>query len=374
MVLSALFVPTLLVAAGTVSAGADASVDAAAGLRGSGRGEESLHASGLAHVAWESPACDRHPLGFSAYASVLWVEGRGPTERFLEDYMGVNNTEAYNSLRLYSWWLEASGQAVSLRLGALLADEEFAGTAAGSELINSAFGWPAFISANTLNTGPAYYAAALGARLAVKNDAGWSWQAGVYDGDSLDSPAGDDRPNRHGTHYAVNAGQGGFFITEVGYAPEHSALGVHAGIWHHSGDFTDLETGDAHGGNHGGYLVFERTLAGSRGQPGNIQAHGRYGFSPEDRSEVAWSADAAVAATGLWARRPSDVIFLGCAHVQLSSHLPDQDFERVWELGYAAVITDHFTIKPDLQYITHPGGSGAKEDSLLFTLRFTASY
>jgi len=49
---------------------------------------------------------------------------------------------------------------------ALVADEEFVGTAVGGYLDDTVFGWPTFISANTVNTGPAFSVAAPGFRLA----------------------------------------------------------------------------------------------------------------------------------------------------------------------------------------------------------------
>lgn len=359
---------------GNVVLGADASLDAVAGFRGAGQGESTFHGNLLGHALWQKTPASSQAIGWKAYASVLWVEGRGPTACFLGDYLTADNVEAYNGLRLYSWWLEAGQGCWSVRAGALLADEEFACTTSGAELLNSAFGWPAFISANTTNTGPAYYAAALGARVAFQGESGWSWQAGVYDGDSFDSPFGDDRPNRHGTHFQLNGGQGAFFITEAGYAPGAANYSFHVGAWSHTADFTDLNGVDRHSGNYGAYVIAERTLAGQVGQPGNIQAHVRAGLAPDDRNEIAWSVDTAVAATGCWARRPADIVTLGFVHAGLSSRLTEQDHEQVVELTYAASLNDHLTLKPDLQYILHTGGTPQGADSLLFILRLSASF
>jgi porin len=135
-----------------------------------------------------------------------------------------------------------------------------------------------------------------------------------------------------------------------------------------------LGTAATHDGNHGFYVIGERTLAGKTGEPGNIEAHVRYGAAPEDRNEVAWAIDTAVAATGLWSARPNDVISLGFVHAAFSSHLPGQDYEQVFELNYSAPLNDWLTVKPDLQYIRHTGGGPARDDALLFILRLTATY
>jgi porin len=360
--------------ANRLTLGATGTLDAAKGLSGVGKGGESLHGTVLGEASWTPAETAEHPVAFSAYASMLWVEGRGPSDRILGDLLGASNTEAHQSLRLYSWWVETTAGAWSLRTGALLADEEFAATTPGASLINSSFGWPAFLSANTLNTGPAYYAAALGARLAWENDGAWSARAGIYDGDSFDSASGDDRPNRQGTHYQLNGDQGAFFIAEAIYAPTCAANRFTVGAWVHTADFADPGTGTARAGNHGAYVIAERTLRGTAGEPGCIEAHVRCGWAPDDRNTVAWAADAAVSATGILPARPADILALGVAHARISPGLADQDYERVIELGYTAPITPSLTVQPDLQYIRHVGAVAGGGDAWLFLLRVQTAY
>lgn len=152
-----------LAAEGGWATGFDLTLEASAGISGAARHGESLHNMALGHAEWESAEKDGGLHGHF-YVSALSLLGRGPTERYLGDFLAASNTEGYESLRLYSWWFEAGRAGWSLRAGALLADEEFGGTDGGGNFLNSAFGWPAFISANTLNTGPAFFVAAPGVR------------------------------------------------------------------------------------------------------------------------------------------------------------------------------------------------------------------
>ncbi|MCX6937887.1 MAG: carbohydrate porin [Verrucomicrobia bacterium] len=361
---------------GKLALGAEATLDAASGLSGQGAGRESLFGTVLGHALWTQTVepAQAKEVTWSACTSVLWVEGRGPTERILGDFLAADNAEACQSLRLYSWWAEATGATWSWRSGALLADEEFCGTTAGGALINSAFGWPAFISGNVVNTGPAYYAAALGSRVALTLPRGWIAKVGVYDGDAFDSAVGDEHPNRHGTHYQLNADQGAVIFTELGYAPEGAPTRAYAGGWLHTADFADLGSGETHAGNHGAYAVIERTLAGKTGEAGNVEAHVRYGWAPEDRSTVAWAFDAAVAATGLLPSRPADVTALGFVYAEMSAKLAGQDFEQVTELSHSIALGDHLTVQPDLQYIRHVGAVSTASDAWLFSLRLSATY
>ncbi len=336
-------------------------------------GGDSLHGAGVAGLEWDRKSSETRPLGLKAFASVLWVEGRGPTDRFLGDDLAASNTEAYQSLRLYEWWGEGSSGAWSARFGALLADAEFTGTTPGGALINSGFGWPAFISANTLNTGPAYYAAALGARIAFSGET-TGWKLGVYDGDSFDSATGDDRANRHGSHYRLSEDQGAFAITEFTWAPGGSAFRYMAGGWVHTADFADQAGGPDHSKNYGAYAAVERTLAGRVGEAGNIEAHVRGGFAPEDRSAFGWAVDAGLAATGLLPGREADTVALGFVHAARSEHAAPLDYEQVCELSYTAVLNKRFSVQPDLQYVRHPASDPTRDDALLFILRLNLTY
>jgi porin len=349
-----------------VDLGVESSVDAAAALAGERDQDASLHGIALLTATYEATA-------WSAYASVLGVGGRGPTERITGDFLAASNTEAHQGVRLFEWWAETTLDRWSLRAGALLADAEFAGTGPGANLINSGFGWPAFISANTLNTGPAYYAAALGVRLAHAGET-TTWRLGVYDGDSFDSATGDDHPNRHGLHYQLDSDQGAFVITEVAFAPADSAWRGTLGAWAHTADFTDLGDGSAHAGNHGAYAGVEHDLAGTPGEPGHLCAHLRAGLAPEDRNTVAWAADAALALLGPLPGRPADTVALGLVHAELSSRLPGQDHEQVLELSYTAELRPGLSLQPDLQYIRHPGADPSRDDAVLFILRLNAAY
>ena len=118
-----------------------------ANLSGGIRSGLLLHGMALGRIEYDRPGC-------KFYASVLDLAGRGPSERLVGDLQTASNIEGCASLRLYSWWLEKSFGPWQVRAGVLLADEEFTGNESGGNLLNSSFGWPVFISANTLNTGP----------------------------------------------------------------------------------------------------------------------------------------------------------------------------------------------------------------------------
>jgi len=370
----------------------DLTIEGATTLAGGNRRGDTLHGVGLGQAAWSQPKHAGSGPTFSAFGSVLAHVGRGPTERLAGDFLGASNLEAHSSSRLYSWWLQAEHRDWSMRAGALLADEEFAGTETGSNFLNSAFGWPAFISANTVNTGPAFYIPALGVRLERAWKKAGIWRIGIYDGDTFDSPEGDPRVNRHGLRFHRTADQGWFVITEAAWMPEGLPFRVKAGLWMHTGIFSDVRHDEAghpfaltgaapreYASNYGAYLVVERELASS------MRVFVRGGVAPADRNTLSWALDAGLSWTGLWSLRSADVAFIGIVHAEFSSHhadnvlaanpmTPRPDFEQVIEAGYTIALSERWTLQPDVQYIRHPGGSSAQRDALAFLLRANVSY
>ncbi|MEY2879059.1 MAG: Porin precursor [Verrucomicrobiota bacterium] len=386
-----------LVAAEPIAVGLDVSLEGSSGLAGDVPKHQAFHGLALLHADFAKLEKPTEAVRLSGYASLLALAGKGPTERFVGDALALSNTEGFNSVRLYSFWVEAGNAQWSLRVGSLLADEEFSGTAVGGNFFNSAFGWPTFISANTVNTGPAFFAAAPGARLAVKLGDKATWRTGIYDGDTFNSPAGDPSRNRDGLHLSVGGAQGWFGITEVAYEAT-AATRLKAGLWWHTAEFADVrddaagrrfaQSGKApatHSSNHGGYAVLEQTLAGESGKAGNIEAHARVGVAPVNRNAISWALDTGLAFTGLIPGRGDDVAAVGFTHAQVSPRFartaqllaprdPAPDYERVFEVNYKFKVSDKVNVQPDLQYISHVGGSAARSNALVFLLRVNSTF
>ncbi len=340
--------------------------------------------------------------GGRAFASALWLHGSSPSGKLVGDTLGVSNLDGYDSVRLYEVWCEQTvlEGCVGLRAGALLADAEFAGTDTGALFLNSAFGWPAFISANTRNTGPAFYVPAAGVRLRLAPATPWQLQVGVYDGDTFDSLEGDAHGTRHGLHFRVGGQQGWFGIAEATFRT--ALIGqptvLKAGAWRHTAGFPDNyrdESGASfvqsgrepliHAGTCGVYASAERTLRQAvAGRPG-VAAHVRAGTNPGDRAAYAWVIDAGCNITGLLSRRSDDVFGMGFVHASVSRDLrrrmEDQiavgaatpadrpDFEQVIELSYRAALSPGWTAQGDVQWVRHAGTTAMYASVLVLGLR-----
>jgi porin len=376
-----------------LAVGWETTVDSGFGLEGTVAGGESLHGLALVSLEAERPLDAAGERIASFRVSALGLEGRGPTGRFVGDFLTVSNTEGYSSGRLYAWWAQLAAGAWSLRAGALLADEEFLATGPGGALINAAFGWPAFVSANTVNTGPAFFAAAPGVRLELRPADGVTWRTGVYDGDAFDSSDGDPAVNRDGLSLKLGGDQGAFLISEVEWAPAAGAWRALVGGWWHTADFEDMHRDGAgrpfaitglepriHSGNGGAFAAFERAWGGRSGEPGTVEAHLRAGVARRARSPIEWAVDTVVAWRGPLVGRRSDLLALGWCRARSSPALAatarlespgeaEPSFEEVVELSYTWVVSESLAIQPDLQWIRRVGGTAAGGNALVGLLR-----
>ena len=318
--------------------------------------------------------------GVTMRLSGMDLHGSG-IDSHVGDMMGVSNIEGYGSVRLYESWLEKSfaAETLHLRLGLLLADEEFSTLDTTDPFLNATFGWPEFISMNTVTTGPAFYIPALGVRLLWEPNETWYGQVGVYDGDSFDSPVGDDSVNRHGLHLELGNGQGTFGMAEVGYrhnqAEDADGLpGMYKlGGWWHSGQFDDFSGGASHGGTQGVYGSAEQMVYREYGDQGLVLFL-RVGFAPEDRSEVDTSFQVGASYVGLVPGRDIDTAGLGLSHAHISGDLPGRTAETVIELAYDYVMSDDFTIQPSVQWVGDPGATGELDEALVLGLRVYLSF
>lgn len=56
------------------------------------------------------------------------------------------------------------------------------------------------------------------------------------------------------------------------------------------------------------------------------------------------------------------------------SYLPPQDTEYSAELYYGVHVTNWLTVRPNLQYIRHPGGVNEVDDALIGGIKITSSF
>lgn len=289
------------------------------------------------------------------------------------DLQAYSNIDAEDFTVLYELWYEqvfADGR-VRIKAGKMDANADFAFVENGGEFINSSAGF-----SPTLLTLPTYPDPALGVAGFVEPEGLPMYLGiGIYDGATQQGLATGSRG--FGTLFDDPADL--FLIGELGLT---WTLGPHAlpgrvalGGWHHTGAF-DRFDGGIEDGTSGFYLVYEQLIfresEAAEGDDQGLGVFAQYGWADDRVSPIDHHLGAGVQRAGLVPGRDVDIAGVMVSSALLSDK-PGAGFsdgaETAIEVFYKAQITPWFSVKPDLQYIVNPGGSG-QHDAWVGTLRF----
>ena len=318
-----------------------------------------------------------------------------------------SNIDALPSTRLFTAWFQQSlfDDRLAFRIGQLAADTEFTTSPTAEGLLNGTFGWPGMLAGDILGGGPAFPLATPGVQIAIQATDKLTFQTAVFSG----NPAGDcnNEPqvcNRHGTTFSFSGGV--LSMTEWQYAvnQEKNAPGLPGvyklGVWYATADFADQHFGHNasggivsladptaveplnHSGNWGFYGVADQTVA-RRGEQ-SLSLFVRGGVAPSDRNLVSYHIDGGAGIKGLVPGRAEDVVTFGVSHVGISRSAaaldrdtlaingppqPIRDSETLLELSYTAEFAPSWSVRPDLQYVIHPGGNVLNPDNSNVTVK-----
>jgi len=322
--------------------------------------------------------------GGTTFISMFENHGTDITGRHVGDLQALNNADAPNRTRLYEFWYEHAffDDKLRIKLGKMDANADFAAPDYGGEFIGSSAGFSPTIPI------PTWPDPALGVAVFAK-PADWLYfSAGVYDANSSGTRGGFDT-TFHGRNDS-------FTIWELGVRPKLSLFGqqempgsYRVGSFYHSGDwdvyFDDLGgrlRHRVHRGNAGVYVVCDQLLYREpKAAPATLSPPAEFsaemledeeeeqglgfffqlGWVPSRYNEITQHYGLGLLYTGLIPERDDDVAGIGMHHVSLSGHVQsmEQRFsETAIEAFYKYQLTDFLSIKPDLQYIVNPGGTG----------------
>ncbi len=360
--------------------------------------------------------------GAHFHADFFQIHGHGLSRKFINNLTTVSGIEALPTTRLFELWFEQSvfdGE-LSLKVGQISADTEFAIAQSGVVFLNAGFGWPNINAVVLPSGGPIYPLATPAIRTKYVPNRNFSLQVGLFNGDPAGTVFGDDTDpqlrNRTGTSFRVN--DPALLLGEAAYAynVEPGAVDlagtVTLGAWHHFGRFESprldsiqgrlLADPEASGiarrlrGNNGIYGIIDQTLFREEGSADEgASAFLRLAAVPADRNLIDLYLDTGVAYKGLIPDRPNDTLGLGFILSRISPAArafdrdtilfgqgrgPVRSSEAVIELTYQAEIVPGLTVQPDFQYVMRPGG-GLADDSgrrlrnaAVFGLRATINY
>ncbi|MCB4769633.1 carbohydrate porin [Ancylobacter sp. Lp-2] len=325
--------------------------------------------------------------GGNVHVAAYGVQGHGLSQYDIGNLLTVTSVEAPNGWYLGELWFQQSllSDALAIKVGRILADQNFVISETAGVFVNSTFGFPGSFAVDLPGGGPAYPNAVPGAQLIVKPDSAWTIQTAIFEG----SPDG-----------STFSADGVLAIAELAHAftpgkNDHRLAGTYKiGAWYNSERFDDLAiasngaslasplssgTPRNETGNYAFYVVVDQSLWSEPGAAGQgLSGFARATFTPlSDRNQINWYVDAGLAYTGLFPGRDSDIFGVGFAYAHMSGGASDlaratnaysgvvgpvPDYEAVLEITYQAAVTPWLSVQPFFQYVFHPGGNAPDPD------------
>lgn len=361
--------------------------------------------------------------GAAIHANAFQIHGTGGLSR---DYVGnlltVSNIEALPSTRLFEAWFEQKllDGKIGLKFGQLAADTEFLTSNYAGLFINGTFGWPALNGVDLPSGGPAYPLATPGVRLGLYPTDNITLLLGAFNGNPAGPGLSDpQRRDRSGLNFRT--ADPAFVIAETQFkygdpkSPDGLSGTVKLGAWTHFGRFADsrfdvngvslassasLGTPFQRRGDHGVYGVLDQQVYRLADDPTKgVGVFLRASAAPSDRNLVDLYADAGVNFTGLVPNRSDDAFGVAVGYARIGRRAvgldldavalsgmpaPVRSSELVIEATYSAQIVPGWTVQPNLQYISRPGGGLADpldpagvrpvRDAVVVGLRTTLRY
>ena len=253
-----------------------------------------------------------------------------------------------------------------LKLGKMDANADFGAPANGTESIHSAAAF-----SPTCFTMVTYPNPATGILAGWVPNEHWSVNLGMYDG----AGAAGVQTGSVGPSSFFRDPPGYFFIGELGHrwkaGERELAGGFTLGAWRHTGTFDNVFGSTTHNTS-GFYGTLDQELSRApEGQSGGTKSvFVQLGLADEDVAPADRHLGLGFHWTGCCSERPDDALGLYISQVHFSK---DAGFsasaETAYEFGYTYACCNGVTLRPDLQYITNPGGDSSIDDALVFSLR-----
>ena len=312
------------------------------------------------------------------FLGFVHVAGSGGSED-TGNFQVFSNIESPEFTAIYELWYqhEFLDERLRFKIGKVDANGEFAYVENGVEFIHSSPGF-----SPTILSFPSYPDPAVSLNAFAYPGLGTYLGFGIYDGATqagLPTGARTFGLGSAGTFFEEPSDL--FLICEAGLnfsmGDLPGRLGL--GVWDHNGEFERFDGGSEDGAS-GLYAVFDQQLTdtnseqneGSRG----VGMFAQYAYSDKAVSPVRQHVGFGLLWTGPLTEREHDVTGLMGSYVEFSdepgAELVD-DSELAIEYFYKIPVLPWVTLKPDLQYIANPGGTGL-EDAWVGTLRTAIAF
>lgn len=298
--------------------------------------------------------------GGTFFAQYYFRHGRNGSDD-VGDIQAFSNIDEARLSREYELWYEQKilNDKLRVKVGQVDANSEFAFVEAAGEAIHSSAGFsPAIFPF------PTYPDPALSVNVFVYPTENTYLGTGIY-GDRI-------------ADTSDNGFREPFYLAEFGVTldldEKARPLRLAAGVYYDTGRQDRFDGGTQNKGN-GFYALAEQQVwrehPDDKEDTQGLSVFAQYGFGDDKVSAVRHHIGLGLSAVGLIPARDADVtgLYWTLAKTSRATGSGFDADESAFEFYYKFEVTPAISLKPDLQYITNPGGVKTADDALVFTLR-----
>ncbi|MDR0982794.1 MAG: carbohydrate porin [Culturomica sp.] len=277
------------------------------------------------------------------------THGGEPSTTMIGDFQTVSNIEAGNHTYLYELWYKQNFGKMQITVGLQDLNADYANSEGGSLFNNSYFGIHSVCSDNV--PAPIFPMTGLAVNFGWDIAEGYRWQIAVWDGYSYDWDV-----NPYNVKWNLSAKDGLLAVMEfqLGKSAIKNLKGSYkiGGYYYHS--TMDSEESK---NNYGIYFIGDQEISN------HFTLFAQLGFSPKKYNDHSQCYGLGVNYKNFSKKRPDDVLGFALNHATFSDNHTGN--ETVFELIYHLQVNDNIYLKPDIQYIINPAGTGEKLNNAL---------
>jgi len=291
----------------------------------------------------------------SFFLNIGNTHGGEPSSNLVGDFQGVSNIEAGNHTFLYELWYSQKIGMVGITLGLQDLNANFATSENGALFTNSSFGIQSSISDNV--SVPIFPLTALGINVRWTFSENTVLETAIFDG-----TPDDFANNPYNIKWNLSEDQGYLAIAEMQFNKgfRTNKMGSYKlGFYYHQhkNNVDELQK------NGGLYLIADQQISD------RLSLFSQIGLSPRNKNNHNHFYGLGFNYTILNQKRPSDLFGMALAYAGIDENTIGS--ETAIELTYKFQINKLVYLRPDIQYVINPAGTGKQlQNALVGFIRF----
>lgn len=285
------------------------------------------------------------------------THGGEPSATHIGDFQVASNIEAGNLSYLHELWIKQSIGKATLVLGLQDLCAEFVSSEYAGLFLNSSCGVHSTIATNLAV--PIFPLTAIGGQFHFDFNDNFSLKIAGFDGVPDDFSF-----NPYNLKWNLKKEEGYLLFSQVSFQnlTENKPGSYKLGFYYHNeytlknqDDMGSIQT-EKHPANYGLYLILDQTIF-QKQNGRSLSFFFQSSISPKGINENWYFMGGGINYKGFISKRMDDVFGFAISHAGINNHIGN---ETTLEVTYKALLSEHFYLQPDFQYIINPAGTEQK--------------